>query len=202
MALVTVEELEAFMGRTFDATEEAQAEMLIQVASDVIESETGVSFSLHIDDEIRVQCDGYGVFEFSAKPIQSVAVYPIDGDVNTELEYATWDGQSAIYGLQPNEVVDVVYTHGYTSVPGDIKSVCYGVCSRIMYNPSGLRQETVGAISVTYPGIGGEAGTINFSNLEKRVLDKYSKTEKSMRMAVQRRRLNSLPVLTIDNDIA
>jgi hypothetical protein len=71
-----------------------------------------------------------------------------------------------------------------------------------MYNPSGLRQETVGAISVTYPGIGGEAGTINFSNLEKRVLDKYSKTEKSMRMAVQRRRLNSLPVLTIDNDIA
>src|ERR1044071_10230990 len=109
--------------------------------------------------------------------------------------YATWDGLSAIYGLQPNQVVDIVYSHGYSTVPGDIKAVAYGVCSRIMYNPSGLRQETVGAISVTWPGVGGEAGTINFSGLEKKVLAKYSRMAKSMRMATQRRRYDSLPIL-------
>jgi hypothetical protein len=200
MALITVEELEAFMGRTFTDDEEAQASALIDSVSAVIESETGVSFSVTQDDEVRMQADGYGIIEFSAKPISSVTVYDVNG--TDPLSYATWDGLSAVYGLQPNQVVDIVYSHGYQLVPGDIKAVCYGVCSRIMYNPSGLRQETVGAISVTYPGIGGEAGTINFSRLEQKVLDKYRRSAQSMRMAVQRRRYDSLPILTIDNNIA
>lgn len=199
MALITVEELEAFMGRTFTDAEAAQAEVFIEMASDVIESEAGVSFSLVEDEEIRIQADGYGIVELNAKPIQEIAVYDID--TTDEVAYATWDGLSAVYGLQPNEVVDIVYTHGYSTVPGDIKAVCYGVCSRMMYNPSGLRQETVGAISVTYPGLGGEAGTLNFSTLEKRVLEKYAATAKSMRMAVQRRKQGSLPILTYWNDI-
>jgi hypothetical protein len=199
MALITVEELEAFMGRTFTTTEESQAEVLIQMASDVIESETGVKFSLVEDQEVRMQADGYGIIELNSKPIQEVTVYVIDS--TDEVTYATWDGLAAVYGLQPNEIVDIVYTHGYTTVPGDIKAVCYGVCSRMMYNPSGLRQETVGAISVTYPGIGGEAGTLNFSTLEKKVLDKYAATERSMRMAVERRKLESLPILSYWNNI-
>lgn len=199
MALITVEELEAFMGRTFTDPEAAQAEIFIDMASDVIESESGVSFSLVEDEEIRIQADGYGIIELNAKPIQAIAVYQIDS--TDEVSYATWDGLSAVYGLQPNEVVDIVYTHGYTTVPGDIKAVCYGVCSRMMYNPSGLRQETVGAISVTYPGLGGEAGTLNFSTLEKRVLEKYAASAKSMRMAVQRRKQESLPILTYWNDV-
>jgi len=199
MALITVEELEAFMGRTFTDDEETQATALIDAVSSVIESETGVSFSVTQDEEVRMQADGYGIIEFSAKPISAVTVYDINA--TDPLTYATWDGMSAVYGLQPNQVVDIVYSHGYQLVPGDIKAVCYGVCSRIMYNPSGLRQETVGAISVTYPGIGGEAGTINFSRLEQKVLDKYRRTAQSMRMAIQRRRSDSLPVLTIDNNI-
>lgn len=199
MALITVEELEAFMGRTFTDDEEAQAEALIESVSAVVESETGVSFSVTQDEEIRTQADGYGIIEFSARPISSVSVYDIDG--TDPLTYATWDGLGAVYGLMPNQVVDVVYTHGYQIVPGDIKAVCYGICSRILYNPAGLRQETVGAISVTYPGIGGEAGTINFSRLEQKVLDKYKRTAQSMRMSVQRRRIDSLPNLTIDNMI-
>lgn len=200
MALITVEELEAFMGREFTEAEEAQAEAIIETVTSMVESYTGVTFSLTENEEIRVQADGYGVFEFNAKPIVNVAVY--DLDTTDAVTYATWDGLGAIYGLMPNEVVDVVYTHGYEVVPGDIKAVAYGACSRVIYNPSGLRQETVGAISVTYPGIGGEAGTINFSTLEQKVLDKYRRTAQSQRMAVQRRRYDSLPNLTIDNDIA
>lgn len=199
MALITVEELEAFMGRQFTEAEEAQAAALIDSVSFVIEGEAGVSFSLVENEEIRVQADGYGMIELNAKPISAVAVYDIGG--TDELTYPTWDGLCTIYGLQPNQVVDIVYSHGYPAIPGDIKAVAYGVTSRIMVNPGGLRQETVGAISVTYPGIGGEAGTINFSTLEKRILGKYSAQEKSMRLAGQRRRYASLPELTIDNDI-
>jgi hypothetical protein len=200
MALITVEELEAFMGRTFTESEEAQAEALIDAVSFVIEGEAGVSFSLVENEEIRVQADGYGMIELNAKPISAVAVYDVGG--TDELAYAAWDGLCTVWGLQPNQVVDIVYSHGYAAIPGDIKAVAYGVASRIMVNPGGLRQETVGAISVTYPGIGGEAGTINFSKLEQRILGKYSAQEKSMRLAGERRRFATLPELTIDNDIA
>lgn len=199
MALITVEELEAFMGRQFTDTEEAQAASIIDVASFVIESEAGVNFTPVADEEIRLQADGYGMIELNAKPITEVAIYEVDG--TDEITSAAWDGLCTIYGLEPNQVVDIVYSHGYSTVPGDIKAVVYGVTSRIMVNPGGLRQETVGAISVTYPGIGGEAGTINFSTLEKRILAKYSAQEKSMRLAGQRRRYATLPELTIDNDI-
>lgn len=199
MALITTDELAAFMGRTFTETEEAQAQMFIDSVSLIIESETGVSFSAVDDEEIRIQADGYGMIELSAKPISEVTIYDIDE--TTALTYGTWDGLATVYGLQPNQVVDIIYSHGYTEVPGDIKAVCYGVCSRMMYNPGGLRQETVGAISVTYPGIGGEAGTINFSTLERRVLAKYSNIMKSMRLAGERRRCAALPELTVFNDI-
>lgn len=199
MALITVEELEAFMGREFTVAEETQAEAIIEAVSSVIESETGVSFTLQENDEIRAQADGYGMIELNSKPISEVTVYCVD-ETDEHPGYA-WDHMATIYGLQPNEVVDIVYTHGYSAVPGDIKTVAYGMCSRIMYNPSGLRQETVGAISVTYPGIGGEAGTVNISKLERRVLDKYAKTAASMRLAGERRRVQSLPILTTWNDI-
>lgn len=200
MSLITTQELAAFMGRTFTDSEEDQAQMFIDSVSDVIEGETGVSFELVEDEEIRIQADGYGMIELSAKPILSVVVYDID---ETEpLTYGCWDGLATVYGLQPNQVVDIIYSHGYTSIPGNIKAVMYGVCSRMMYNPGGLRQETVGAISVTYPGIGGEAGTINFSTLEKRVLEKYRDTMKSMRLAGERRRQAALPELTTWNTIA
>lgn len=199
MGLITVEDLEAFMGREFTEPEEAQAEAIITVVTAVIESETGVSFTLVEDEEIRAQADGYGMIELNAKPISSVAVYDLDSD--DELAEPVWDGLSTIYGLQPNQVVDIVYSHGYAQVPGDIKAVAYGMSSRIIYNPSGLRQETVGSISVTYPGVGGEAGTVNMSKLERNVLDKYSAQAKSMRLAGQRLRIGTLPILTIDNDI-
>lgn len=197
--LITVEELEAFMGREFTEAEEAQAEAIIQTVTAVIESETGVSFELVVDEEIRAQADGYGMIELNAKPIAEVAVYDIDTD-EAHQSYI-WDGMCTIYGLQPNEVVDIIYSHGYGTVPGDIKAVAYGMSSRILYNPSGLRQETVGAISVTYPGVGGEAGTINLSKLERNVLEKYALGAKSMRLAGERRRYSTLPILTLNNDI-
>lgn len=199
MALITVEELEAFMGREFTEQEEIFAEAQIEAISAAIESVTGVTFELVEDQEIRTQADGYGFIELNAKPISEVTVYDIDSD--EELECASWDGLQGIYGLDPNQVVDIVYSHGYTTVPNDIKTVVKGSAARIMYNPSGLRQETVGAISVTYPGVQGEAGTINFSRLERKILAKYSAIAKSWRMSLQRRRVASLPILTVDNDI-
>lgn len=200
MALITVEELEAFMGREFEASEEIQAEVIIEAVSSVIEAETGCSFTLQQDDMIRTQADGHGIIELGSPPVHDV-VELVDIPTGDEISGWTWDGMVAVVGLNAEQAVLLTYSHGYESVPGDIKAVCLGACSRVMYNPSGLRQETVGAISVTYPGIGGEAGTINFSTLERKILSKYGNQMYSMRTMISDYRSRRLPVLTITNNI-
>lgn len=200
MAIITPAELAAFMGKEFSASETAQAQAIIDVVEGAIESETGISFTPVIDDAIRIQADGHGIIELRSRPVTSItSVTDMDG---VAIDYVEFDGLSTLYNLFPNQVIDLVYSHGFATVPKDIKGVALGSASRVMYNPSGLRQETVGAISVTYPGIGGEAGTINFSSLERAILAKYGENAASMRLATVKRRIEGMPILTIDNSIA
>lgn len=199
MAIITTDELSAFMGRDFTEAEQAQASAVIEQVSAVIEGVTGITFTRMVDHEIFIQADGHGIVELTAKPVEAVGpILDLDGN---EMDGWSWDGMQGVYGFFPNQTVMLTYTHGYTVVPPKVKAVALGASSRVMYNPSGLRQETVGAISVTYPGIGGEAGTINFSNLEKEILDGIAGNGKSMRLAIEQRRLAGLPILTLNNNI-
>lgn len=199
MAMITPAELSAYMGREFTEAEALQATALIDIVEASIESEAGVSFIPVIDDSITIQADGHGIIELNKKPVTNVSHI---ADVNGE-EILSWefDGLSTIYNLYPLQVVHLTYSHGFDTVPRDIRGVALGAASRVMYNPSGLRQETVGAISVTYPGIGGEAGTINFSTLERRILGNYAYQARSMRLMVAERRMSGMPILTLNNDI-
>ena len=199
MAIITVEELAAFMGREFSTSERTQAEAIISVVESAIESETGVSFTHKANDVVRLQADGHGIIELHSRPVTDVTSVL---DVNDEeIDHWEFDGLTTIYNLFPLQVVTITYSHGFDIVPKDIRGVALGIASRVMYNPSGLRQETVGAISVTYPGVGGEAGTINFSTYERSVLAKYADTMASMRLATVKRRVAGLPVLTLNNNI-
>jgi hypothetical protein len=199
VAIITVEELAAFMGKTFTASESEQAQAIIDVVEGAIESETGASFTPVLDDVVRVQADGHGIVELKSKPVTDVSsVLNMDGE---EIQYWEFDGLATIYNLFPQQVVDITYSHGFNQIPRDIRGVALGVASRVLYNPAGLRQETVGAISVTYPGIGGEAGTINFSSYERGVLRKYGDDAASMRLATTKRRVAGMPILTLNNHI-
>jgi hypothetical protein len=197
--IITVLDLENFMGREFTPEEEVQAAAIIESVTAVIEDEVDASFEFVEDDVMITQADGHGILEFNERPIVDVtSVTKVD---ETEVDGWEFDGLSTIYNLWPNQVVIVTYSHGFETVPRAIKTVALGMASRIVYNPAGLRQETVGAISVTYPGIGGEAGTVNLSALERKILERYKVAAKSMRLDAARRRNNSLSILTLDNDI-
>lgn len=200
MSLVSVEELEAFMGRDFSTQEEIQAQAILDNVEALVESAlNGISLTLVENDIIKTQADGHGMIELISKPIHDiVSITDVNGDEIANYEF---DGMACIYNLFPLQVVTITLNHGYVTLPADIRTIILGAASRFMNNPSGLRQETVGAISVTYPSVAGEAGTINFSALEKRVIAKYADYNRSMRTAVTRRRIAGMPVLTIDNDV-
>lgn len=199
MAIITVTELEAFMGKDFSEEEAIQAQAVLDAVEITIEAVSGLSFTHVPEDTIRIQADGHGIIELESKPVNNVGpIFKMDG---TELLDWEFDGLGAVYNFFPNQVVDLTYDHGYEEVPKAVRVIALGMASRVMYNPSGLRQETVGAISVTYPGIGGEAGTINMSALERKILEDLTGNARSMRLALTKRRIGFMPILTLDNDV-
>lgn len=51
-----------------------------------------------------------------------------------------------------DEQVDVTYTHGFSVIPRLIQSVALACAARVVANPTGVRQTSVGDVSVTYAG--------------------------------------------------
>jgi hypothetical protein len=66
--------------------------------------------------------------------------------------------------------VSVTFTYGYVEVPGDVLAVVLTGASRVLNNPSDLRQETVGSISVTYAA---ETIGASLSQADKDLLSRY-----------------------------
>ncbi|MGW2591661.1 hypothetical protein ACWCXC_15550 [Streptomyces sp. NPDC001515] len=66
--------------------------------------------------------------------------------------------------------VSVTFTHGYAEVPGDVIAVALTAAQRVLSNPNDLRQETVGAVSVTYAA---ETIGASLSQADKDLLARY-----------------------------
>lgn len=61
-----------------------------------------------------------------------------------------WDDESQRLYVAGCERVSVTVTHGYAAAPADVLAVVLSAAARVLGNPRDLRQETVGATSVTY----------------------------------------------------
>jgi hypothetical protein len=108
-----------------------------------------------------VQADYYGVVKLAEKYNHVTAVGPVvdvvlnDGvDLLTMLSpfvpgpvpAAIWDHMSTIYGLGPNQVVDVTLTYGLSACPADIKGVLTEAASVGMGqgDPSDIKMVQIG----------------------------------------------------------
>lgn len=58
---------------------------------------------------------------------------------------------------KPRAVV-VTYTHGYATVPDDVKDICLAVAGRLYRNPGALQSKTVGGVAWTAAGDSAEVG--------------------------------------------
>lgn len=93
-----------------------------------------------------------------------------------------FDGLSQIAGLQPLQVVDVTYTHGYQDVPDDVKymatEVVVGVLGLGATGP--IRSFTVGDVSEVYAVRGDNVAAVVV--LSNRVLDRYTNEDVTYRL--------------------
>lgn len=186
MPLVTVQDLAKALNTTYtaDSPEEAQAQYFCDLAESYISEELDMVFTEQIRTE-RMQADYDGIIQLTVYPVSVVSsVNTITGLVRTGWSF---DGIDEIDGLEAHEVVDVTYTAGTDTPPVALRNLAASIASRLAVNPSGIRQQTVGAISETYAASSGDAGTVYFTRMEREILDRYRTVHQTWRLGPRSR---------------
>lgn len=149
-ALATVADLATYMQRDFSAPDTATASLLLDIASAAIRNYTGQTISAVTDDEITLD-PPYGRRLFLPElPVTAVSSITVGGTLWTEGTDYYWYGDTGMvrlvnrwWGTTPSSV-DVVYSHGYTTDPDEVRGVCLSIAARMLENPLGLTQQDIG----------------------------------------------------------
>lgn len=173
MALLTLEDLEIALGTTFDEDEVANAQYIIDATTSYIENQTGLSFSVKTDITKRFSADYYGRVELIPGPVTDVSAVK-DWRTQGSTSYAYWDGLDTVYNLYPGEVVDVTFSCGYETAPGDLKFAATEITKSVVDNlPEGaLRSKQVGDIAYFFQ----TAEKTSFNGMGRSVIDSYRDT--------------------------
>jgi hypothetical protein len=157
MALATIEDVEARLGRVLTTAEESKALAWLNDASAMFVQRAVQKFEV---SESRVRLfPRDGVVRLVQRPvIEVIEVTDIDG---AEIEF-TFDGHQSIYELGSYSPVIVEYEHGSEFIPDDVVAVVAGMVVRTLNIPqdaaSGIQQQTVGPFSQSYASwaVGGQ----------------------------------------------
>ena len=197
MALATLPDLVARIGRDLTCEEEARVQALLDDASALVAGFTGQTFGLVEDDEITVRAQG-AVIRLPQRPVTAVSsVVAVGGAGLPDIPLADWrwDGLDMIRLGDGYSVINlperwwddqdgypgtfrVTYSHGFTSSPADVVAVVCGMVLRTMTAPTsvgGVTSETIGPYSYRLESAG--VGTaVALGEMERKALARYRKT--------------------------
>ena len=190
MAFATETELEAYTGATI-ATD--RATILLDMATGAIQAYTNQTLSLVSSHTITLPGNFGHLLTLPERPVTAVTSVTLgDTALVVDVDYV-WDGKDGLYrgtkvdGILsvngpdylidgwgdwggPGAVVSVVYVHGFSTIPNDIKGVCLALAARSLSSPDGVNSESVGSYSVSYSRTG---GAVSLLAEEKALLDRY-----------------------------
>jgi hypothetical protein len=149
MALATIADVEARLGRELTATEDTQAAAWLDDASAMFIQRAIQKFEVS-ESTVRL-FPRDGVVRLVQRPvIEIVTVKDIDG---VEIDY-TFDGHQSLYELGSYSPVIVNYEHGSATIPDDVVAVVAGMVVRTVLIPddaaAGIQQQSVGPFSQSY----------------------------------------------------
>ena len=149
MALATIADVEARLGRSLTAGETSQATAWLSDASAMFVQRAVQKFEVS-ESTVRL-FPRDGVVRLVQRPVIEInSVTDIDG---VELDY-TYDGFQSIYELGSYSPVIVNYDHGSATIPDDVVAVVAGMVVRTLLIPAdaaaGIQQQSVGPFSQSY----------------------------------------------------
>jgi hypothetical protein len=171
MALATIADVEARLGRTLTAGETSKANAYLTDASALFIQRAIQKFEVG-ESTVRLYPKD-GVVRLTQRPvIEVITVKDIDG---VEVDF-TWDGRQSLYDLGDFRGVTVNYEHGSANIPDDVVAVVAGMVARTLsISPdaaTGVTQQSVGPFSQTYAtwAVGAQ---VMMSPAEMKVADYY-----------------------------
>ena len=171
MALATITDVEARLGRSLTVSEYQKADAFLQDASAIFVQRAIQKFIVG-ESTVRLYPKD-GVVRLVQRPVlEIISVKDIDG---IEIDY-TWDGRQSLYDLGDFRGVTVNYEHGSDDIPPDVVAVVAGMVARTLsISPdaaAGVTQQTVGPFSQSYAAwaVGAQ---VMMSPAEMKVADYY-----------------------------
>lgn len=189
MAFATEADLEAYTG-TSVATD--RATLLLDAATAAIQAWCRQSFTQATTTVVLPGSFGEKL-TLPERPVTAVTAVAIgDTALTVDTDYV-WDGAHTLFrGTKvdgvlsvngpdylidgwgdwggPGAQVEVTYTHGFATIPADIKGVCLALAARSMQSPDGVNSESVGTYSVSYSRSG---GAVSLLSEERELLNRY-----------------------------
>ncbi len=170
MTLATSTDLARLMQRDLSAEEQETADLVLELVAGEVTLETGQTFAGGTET-VRLAGVWGADLELPRRPVTAVVSVAVDGVALADADYLWNGGQLLRLGGQlgdhyyggtwggPGVVVTVTYTTS-AEVPAGVKSIVLQAAARAMNPTAGVKQETVGAYSVTYTDNGGTAGIL------------------------------------------
>ncbi|MET8706529.1 hypothetical protein [Streptomyces californicus] len=144
-ALATLDELAAWMQREPAELPEGAA-LVLDTASAIVRSEARQRFTRGTTTVALAPREH--VVSLPQRPVTGVELVRADGRELRPDEYRVWRDELWLAGSFGSVVV--TYSHGYADVPATVRAIVLTLAGRVLTNPSDLRQESVGSVSVTY----------------------------------------------------
>jgi hypothetical protein len=152
-SMVTTDELASYVGRPIES-DDASALLALELATAAVQDYCAQTLFLVEDEEIYAPGSGTRVVLLPEAPVSAVTALEVDGEVldPTLYDWAADGVLTRLRGIWPlgGRRIVVTYTHGYDPIPTAIKAVVLSVAARVLDSPAAVRQETIGAYSVTY----------------------------------------------------
>lgn len=171
MALATIADVEARLGRSLTVSEQPKAAAYLNDASALFVQRSIQKFEVG-ESTVRLFPKD-GIVRLVQRPvIEIVEVKDIDG---IAIDY-TWDGFQSLYDLGAYTPVTVTYEHGSAEIPADVVACVAGMVARTLsISPdaaAGVTQQSVGPFSQSYAtwAVGGQ---VMMSPAEAKVADYY-----------------------------
>lgn len=165
MSFATPDELATHMGLSFTAEDIDRAQLLLDNATGLIQSEARQTIEKVVGDVAELRGTWSRVLQLPERPVTAVSGVTLTDPAGiavplTEGVDYSWDRLGRLRRLgsiiripRPLEgywggelaTVALTYTHGYQTAPPDIKAICLSAAARAFVNPEGAQSKQMGA---------------------------------------------------------
>lgn len=182
MSFASTTDLQNYLGLSSINTTRAQ--LILDIATAEIQSVTRQTISQVTNDAVKLKGNWRNKIVLPEQPVTAVTSVSVLGLTYVPGSDYSFDGIRSIYRGAvrftpdsgdptfvdtelhwggPDLTIDVVYTHGFATIPADIKGICLAMAARAFRNPVGAQSESVGQYSISY-------GDVTMTRAEQRIL--------------------------------